>query len=230
MNYAWDLAIRAEAQGIPISVLRFVPEFPISPYSEIGFKNMNEQIVTDQTIEINGLYRYMSIFETMMNEDMEAQPELRAALFDILTHYLIQLDLRQGLSKQEYYQLFMQEDLETGIFGKQNKDILACFVKKQRQQILIYLVRMYRLGPSQLLLRSVMKEVFPHSITYFSTDSGQELLVFIGHHETPKFKRQVDFICSAFLPLDYRIELFWDKHFGIIGIDETMVPDEIMLF
>lgn len=230
MNYAWDVAIKADEQGIPINKLKFIPANPISPYSELGFQNLNQSELTDTKIEINGLYRYSAIFETMVDGTLADYPELRDALFDILTHYLIQLDLRQGLCRQEYYQLAMQKDIESGSFGVENAGVLQLFSKAQRQQALIHLVRLYELGPSLRLMRSVLSAVYPKSIMYFSCDTSREVLLYVGHEKTADYVRQVEFICGVFLPIDYSVELFWDVHFGIIGIGETMMTDEIMVF
>lgn len=59
---------------------------------------MNQSVLTDLAVEVNGIYRYAAIFERSLEERMGRYPELRELLFDILMHYLAQLDLRQGLS------------------------------------------------------------------------------------------------------------------------------------
>ena len=33
-----------------------------------------------------------------------------------------------------------------------------------------------------------------------------------------------------FLPVSFKVHLFWENHFGIIDVDETMEIDEIALF
>lgn len=33
-----------------------------------------------------------------------------------------------------------------------------------------------------------------------------------------------------FLPINYHVFLFWEHHFGIIDVEETMMVDEMVLF
>ncbi len=230
MNYIWDLIIRAEEQGVRQEELIFKPQNPISPYEELGFENMNQSVLTDLAVEVNGIYRYAAIFERLLEERMGRYPELRELLFDILMHYLAQLDLRQGLCRQEYYQMFLCEDMNDGRFGNQSAIVFGSFSKEQRRQILLHILRLYELGPSRSLLRSAMKSVFPHSISYALVENGrQEFLLYVGFPETDILKKQVDFMCSLFVPFDYQIRLFWDIHFGIVGIEETMEIDNFIV-
>lgn len=230
MNYAWDLVIRAREQGVPLERLRFTQENPISPYQELALENINESALTGTTVQINGLYRYARIFETLLDDTFASRPELANALFDILMHRLVELDLRAGMTRQEYQQEFLREDLENGRLGAKHARAFAGLTKQQQRQLLVHLMRLYRTGPSQLLLCSAVKELFPHAIVYFKTDNAQELLLYIGQKRTERIAEQVDLLCDAFVPLDYHIELFWEKHFGIVGVAETMLPDEMMLF
>ena len=40
---------------------------------------------------------------------------------------------------------------------------------------------------------------------------------------------QLDLLCDMFVPIDYEMKLFWDMHFGLIGVDATMKIDEIIV-
>lgn len=230
MNYAWDIALKGMEQEIPLNELSFIPANPAIPYAEIAFNDINQSILTDHKIEVNGMYRYTAIFEPLLDGRLDNNLELRDTLYDVLTHFLIGLDLRQGLCKEEFYQIFAKEDLHNGKYGEEYRDILSCFPRKQWKAISIGLVRLYKTGPSLLLFKTVMKEIYPHSIIYFRTDKKRELLIYIGYKETSQRKRQIEFLCEVFVPLDYKLRLFWEYHFGIVGISETMVPDEIMVF
>ena len=56
------------------------------------------------------------------------------------------------------------------------------------------------------------------------------MLIYIGRTETAELRGQVDFLVSMFVPFDYKVHLFWDIHFGIMGVDETMGLDEFMVY
>jgi len=35
---------------------------------------------------------------------------------------------------------------------------------------------------------------------------------------------------DLFVPADYEVRLFWDKHFGLITVDETMEIGELVMY
>ena len=57
-----------------------------------------------------------------------------------------------------------------------------------------------------------------------------QVLVYIGQKETEKERERVEFLRDMFLPVHYQVYLFWEHHFGIIGVEETMELDEMVLF
>lgn len=231
MNYIWEVALRAQAQGIPAEGLSFVPAEPSSPYMEAAFVDMNQQSLAEPEVEVNGMYRFPSVFQALLTRGFsEEYPELRDALFDILTHELLLYDMRQGLSRQEYYKQFLKRELLEGGFGEKYADVEAVFPRDELASLLDSLLRLFRTGPSLLLLRSLLRRIFPASIVYLNTDGKRELLVYIGERETPERRRKMDFLKDFFVPFDYPVHLFWERHFGIIGVDVTMTPDDIFLY
>ena len=42
-------------------------------------------------------------------------------------------------------------------------------------------------------------------------------------------ERRILFLVDTFLDVRYRVEIFYEYHFGIIGIEETMKIDEIAI-
>lgn len=56
------------------------------------------------------------------------------------------------------------------------------------------------------------------------------LLIYIGKSKTDRHEKQVKFILDMFVPIDYNLELFWDIHFGIIAVDETMEINEFVIY
>lgn len=173
---------------------------------------------------------YAAVFESLLEEDIDGHDELRSALFDILVHYLSELDLREGLCRAEYYAQFLREDIESGLFGTKNAAVLRFFSKSQERFVLAGLLRLYRVGPSMRLFAQLLRELYPGSIAYLNTCAGRELLIYIGKKKTAALAAQVDLLCDLFVPADYELRLFWDMHFGLIGVDETMEIGGMMMF
>ena len=36
-----------------------------------------------------------------------------------------------------------------------------------------------------------------------------------------KEKKKFEFLKRIFLPVDIKVKLFWDVHFGVVGVEET---------
>ncbi len=230
MNYIWDVALKAQEQGVPLKDIVFRPARPATPYTEIAFSDINQRELTNPVIEVNAMYRFNDIFKSLLDLEYVDDTEFKEVLFDALMHYLVGVDLRQGLCRWDYYQKFLKQDFGDGKFGAGYKEMFDSYDRQQARYLSAYLTGQYQAGSSLFYLRAMIKALYPQSIVYLNEDKELELLIYIGKKESPELRRQVECLCDAFVPFEYSIHLFWDKHFGIIGIDETMVPDEIVLF
>ena len=229
MTYIWELLLKADEQGFPRNSIRFKQVNTPSPYMEVAYEEMNRQYLDDAPVEVNAYYRFSAIFDSVI-DGLGAYPELQECLYDILMHYTAELNMREGLCKNEYYGLFLREDIAAGKFGRQYRDILHTFERRQVRFVIECMVRLYSLGPSVTLFRSVMRQIYPRSIIYLDAVERRELLIYIGRKETPDLRRQVEFLVSLFVPFDYITHLFWDAHFGIFGVNETLELDEFVVY
>ena len=229
MNYIWEVLIKASEQGFPREKIRFAQSKTVSPYMEVAFEELNREYLDGAPVEVNAYYRHSAVFDNVLN-GFDDCPEFRDGLFDILMQYVAETNMREGLCRDEYYGLFLRGDVSAGRFGRQFTRVFDTFGRRQARFVTECMVRLYKLGASIALLRSVMRQLYPRSIIYLDSVDRRELLVYIGKKETPELREQVGFLVSLFVPFDYVTHLFWDMHFGIIGVDETMGIDECMLY
>jgi len=229
MTYIWEVLLKADEQGFPREDIRFTQTKTISPYMEVAYEELNREHLDERPVEVNGYYRFSAVFDHVLN-GLDEYPEFREVLYDILMHYLAELSLREGLCNNEYHGIFLREDVKSGRFGRQFSEVFLTFERKQIRFVSENMVRLYKIGPSVELLNTVLRQIYPRSITYMDVVERRELLIYIGLKETPKLKKQVDFLLSLFVPFDYVTHLFWDLHFGIITVDETMEIDEFVVY
>ena len=229
MNYLWEVLLAADEQDFPREKIRFEQTTAPSPYMEVAFEELNRQHLSETPIEVNAYYRFSAIFDHLL-DGLADYPEFRECLYDILMHYLAEINMREGLCRSEYYGLFLKEDVKAGRFGRQFTEVFDTFERRHRRFVTECMVRLYGLGASVTLFRSVMRQIYPRSIIYLDSVERRELLVYIGKKETPKLRRQVEFLLSMFVPFDYVVHLFWDMHFGIISVDETMIVDDFVTY
>ena len=230
MNYMWEVLLKGEEQGIPREQIRFQPDSEANPYREISFQDFNKSRLSEATVEVNAYYRYGAVFGNLLSEDMDKYPELRTVLFDILAHYLTQLDLRSGLSRAEYYAKFLRLDLLLGLAGHQNAVRLQSFNRRQAQLVSAAWLRIHQVGTSMQLLAQLLRELYPYSIIYLEVREKRELLIYVGKKQTAELTNQLELLQDLFVPTDYVVQIFWDLHFGLIGTDETMEIGNIMIY
>ena len=230
MNYIWEVLLKAQKEGIAEESIAFVPADYPSPYMETAFDDLNPWELGINEIPVNAWYRFSATFETLLDGSLDAYPEMRDILFDIFLHQLAQLDLREGLCKNEYFGLFLRDDIQKGHFGAEFRDVIERFSFSARRVVTENLVRLYQIGPSIELFRTLLRELYPHSMLYLDTAGRRELLIYIGRKRTKVLAGQLDFLLSTFVPFDIVTQLFWEYHFGIIGIDGTMYMDEVLIY
>jgi len=229
MTYLWELLLRAEEQDFPREKIHFRQTKTPSPYMEVAYEELNREHLDENPVEVNAYYRFSAIFDCLL-DGLEEYPEFRECLYDILMQYVAEINIREGLCKNEYFGLFLRKDAKDGKFGKQFKEVFQAFARHQIRFVVENMVRLYRLGPSFALIRSVLRQLYPKSIIYLDKVDQRELLIYIGKKETPELKKQVDFLLALFVPFDYKVHLFWDAHFGIINVIETLDLDEFVIY
>jgi hypothetical protein len=227
----WEALLSGMDMDIAKEDLRFQPSRIANPYREVFFKDFNKPVIAaDQPVEVNAFYRYGDVFGTLLLGEMEGYTELRSVLFDILTHYLSELDFRSGLCRDEYYAWFLRGDVAAGLYGAKNAERLDCFSRKEKRLVCAGLLRLYKVGASSRLFAQLLREIYPRSITYLDVRGIRELLIYIGQKRTKALTAQMELLCDLFVPADYDVKLFWDAHFGLIDTLETMEIGRIMMY
>lgn len=229
MNYIWDLLIRAEDEGLSKKDIKFILAKTFSPYMELSPKFLNAHFV-ESVVEVNPYYRYHEIFKNLFHLENDEEEEFREVLFDIVIHFLAEIDRMQGMSKREFFIRFVLREIEAGVFGKSVQDKLQVFTKKEKEIFALNILRLYQTGDEIYLLKDTMKKLFKGCIIYLKSEEVDELLVYIGQKQSESNQLKVQLIQESFLPIGFQMEIYWNNHFGIIDIEETMKIDRIVLY
>ncbi|WP_421662252.1 iron-dependent peroxidase [Lysinibacillus telephonicus] len=229
MNYIWDLVIRAENAGFKKKDLRFSPAAVYSPYMELSYEDLNTKLI-ELHIEINPYYRFHSIFHGLLDINASGYEELKRTLFDIVSHLLAEIDVMQGMNKREFYIHFLIKDIESGAYGEEVKKSFFYFQRPEKEIIAINILRLHETGETVYLLKDTINKIFPKSTVYANCTKKDELLIYIGQKETEEAWAKINLILDLFLPVFFHIEIYWQYHFGIIDVEETMRIDRIALY
>lgn len=236
MNYIWDIVLRAKESGLAKEELFFWQAEQSSPYYEQSFPAINQQTVDRRMIEINVLHRFSHIFQELLHPDiLQAPAYVRLLgfilyLYDVIVHFLSEIDLRHGLNRREFYVRKIRRELLGGAFGK--VAAIGALAMEQSLQLRIAneILTQMQTGSNLRGFRRALLTVFPGSLLYQSNFDSSQLLLYLGREESSDKEKQLAFLLEGFLPFGFHIRVFWQQHFGILGVDATMAPGEIAIF
>jgi len=236
MNFIWDIVLQAEAEGMRKEDLFFKQADVFSPYCEPAFSVINQETVENPLVEINALYRFSHLIQELLHPDVlrglryDDVAYFVYYFFDALMHYVSEIDLRHGLNRREFYVRKLRQELLGGDFGAVAAAGMAVMDRALQLKMANEVLTGIETGSSLAGFRRALRVAFPDSLLYQSNFDFSQLFLYIGQAETDERKKQVAFVLEGFMPLGFYVELFWQHHFGILGVDATMPVDGIAIF
>ena len=140
------------------------------------------------------------------------------------------MDLYLGQNKKDIIIKEMVKNIEKGAFGEDIKGNFKVFKEYEKVIIADGLYCMYNFLDMLEAFKKVFKAIFSDSIIYDRLTSETNIVIYLNYKKTKENMLKVDFIKEMFLPLGLEVDLFWEKHFGVIGVDITMRIGEIAIF
>ena len=231
MRELWEIVLEAKKEQIPLKDLRFVHEGKGSAYMELSLPFMNqEELQGEKVIGVNTYCRFYSIFKHMYQPDQKEFLYLRNSLTNLILHLLAENDARRGMTKEEYYKKLLIRDIQSGVFGKEAIQVFAHMEKEEQDKLMSGWLRSYRTGSSLAIFIDMVHSLIDNSIVYHNNDFPEELLVYTSSKTTDELEQRLQFLIELFLDIQYRVEIYYEYHFGIIGMEDTMQIDEIALY
>ncbi|WP_077611738.1 hypothetical protein [Clostridium sp. Marseille-P2415] len=230
MNYLWELMLQLKKQEVPEKSIRFQMPHEFSTYMELSSPYLNQKEVEEgAAVEINPYYRFYNIFKDFFQPDLKEFPKLRENLFHLIFHQLMQNDALSGMTREEYHKKLLYRDFTEHAFGTLASEAITLFNRDERETVLSGLLKQYETGSSLDLFKDMMEALIPNNIVYHSNQNSFEILVYIGVKKDKVIVEKMDFLIKMFVELPYHVDIYYEYHFGIMGMEETMLMDEIIL-
>ncbi len=229
MNYVRDIIINLRQKGRKEKKLKFLVAKSYSPYMEVSDACINFDEVEEE-IEVNPYYRYFEIFKDLFNINNDEDVELRETFFDIVMHFIANIDAMSGMTRREFYLRFVIDDISNGILGERIKEKFGIFSYNEKIIIAENLIKMYKTGQTLYLLKDTVRRIFVNTTIYANYETSDELLFYIPYVMSEMNEAKMSFIEEFFLPIRFRTEMYWEDHFGVIGSDKTMKIDSIAIY
>lgn len=235
MNFLWDMVLRAKKQGWKEEELFFKQAKEYSPFYEQSFSCINETGIITEEIEVNLLYRLADIFQELLNpvgcglEETEYE-EFRRYLIDAMLHVLVYTDLRHGLTGREIYIKSLLQEIREGVYWSGAAGAFAWIEADKQNRLAALLLIQMETGSSLSRFRSAVRILYPDAILYQIKEERKKLLLYLRQKENHQERQVLELAKALFLPIGFELRVFWQYHFGIIGIEATMQLDEIALY
>ena len=229
MKYIWELMVRAKAREMRPTELVFAPAKVFSPYLELNFEDLNDSGVPS-VAEVNPYYRFLSVFKDYFDPDYEGDVEIRHELFNLIVHYLAELDTYMGMTRREYEIILVIDDIEHGLYGDEVCDGFSLFDLLEKKIVANSLLRFYILNEGVYLFQDTIRKLYKRSTVYGNLTGRDVLLIHLLVEESEVHVRRVQVLESLFLPYHYEVEIYWIHLFGIMGIDGAMKMGEMVMY
>ncbi len=230
MNYLWEVMLALKKRGVQKNSIRFQMPCEFSAYMELSGSYLNQKEIEEgEIIEINPYYRFYNIFKDFFRPDQKDFPKLKENLFHLIFHQLMLNDGVSGMTREEYYKKLLNQDLTDYAFGTQARETMTLFCREEQEILLSGLLKQYETGSSLDMFKDMMEALIPGNIVYHSNQNSYEILIYIGQKKEKEIVKKMDFLTKMFLELPYHVDIYYEYHFGIIEMADTMEIDEIIL-
>lgn len=123
---------------------------------------------------------------------------------------------------------YLAAELADNVLSDKCRQEWELFDSKEQEYIMAQLIELYDRGDNMTTFRNCISHIFPESFMYLHKKVS--ILLYPGIGKSRLVQRKIDAIIHIFLPIGTNVEIFWEKHFGVIGVEETMQLDEIELY
>lgn len=228
MNYIWEIMFRANEQNINENELFFEQSKRFSPYYEQSFIQINEKNIDDKVIEINSFYRFEEMFMDMIKDSKDEH--FKSYLFDSIIHFLIQIDLKEGISKKELYIRRIIDEVLNGIYNENIRQVFKSLTRNKQIRLAHIIYSQMQIGSSLNSFKKASIICFERAIIYQEKAKKIQIVIYLNVEQSKENEQIINSLIELFLPITYKIKIFYNEHFGVIGVKETMLIDNTIIY
>lgn len=234
MRYLWEALIQAKEEKVPQQALRFVHAKNGSAYMELSLECLNqtwlrEQELKEIQVEVNTYFRFYEIFKDFYGPEQSEFYGLRESLANLILHMLAQNDVCSGMTREDYHKRMLGAEILEGRFGETAKEVYLLLDYAQREKLLSGWLNCFRVGSALPVFLDMVHGLVDDSIVYYNNDLIDEIYIYTRQKKEKHLEQRILFLVDTFLDFKYDVEIFYEYHFGIIGVEETMSIDEIAI-
>ena len=156
-------------------------------------------------------------------------PALRDSLTNLALHMIAQNDVIKGMTREDYYKKLLADEVMDGSFGSLAREVFCDMNRKEQEKLLSGWLNSFRVGSALPIFLDMVHGLIDNNIVYLSNTCPDKILLYTGLKKDKKIEQRIAFLADTFLDIKYHVEVFYEYHFGIMEIEETMQIDEIAI-
>ena len=205
-------------------------EFENKLEKDTKIKNLTMENTPKKESKINSFRGRDSIVEEKKG-NISVLKKFKKNIENNAINYLQELDFVSGTTVIDVICEKISEDIKKGILGISLKKYFLLLNSEEQQYIalLIYnekinnvnCMKNFRLG---------IKYFFIDSLIYRQRSEKNKIIVYINKPKNRSTIAKVKTLELLFLELGMELKVFWQNHFGVVNVDETVKIDEIAVF
>jgi len=198
---------------------RYIVGEKISPYMEVFSDN-------ESVISVNPLIRFSELY--CMLESVDCSNLKMDSFQNVLFHYLVSLDLLKGFDQRQIGIDYLRQEIQNGYWGALAENNWKQLNEKHQEVLLHSLyMKLINDSPDDYFFMTVQRLFSVVSLIY--EKSANQYYLYIGERKTEYNQILINFVIGFFWSIQKDIEIVWEKHYGIIGSDNTMKISEILI-
>lgn len=230
MSYIWNALIEAIQTDFCIAKIQYtVSGSRVSPYLEYlpvvlydpERRSSPEERLSQ--IDINPYHRFGEIYKHILNPERGDPND--AVLCDLITHVLAEVDRICGMCKRDFQIMLVMKDLDDGCFGDAKS--VQLFTVVEKRAIAEALIMFFRTSNSLRCLDTLFNMI----LTDFEIQirDNREIVFYNPFAYDGLMDKKLRFIINLFLPVEYPYVIHWQKTYGTIGRDISIMLEEFVL-
>ena len=222
MNKVWEFLHENQEK------IRYQQTEYFSPYYEVSEEAIKQREHQTYQVSFNSFYRYEEVFEALF--DTSIKEEQKGFLFDCILHYLVYQEFHMGVTKNEYAIRYYWRNMERGIYGKTVQEAFKTLSKEKKHFLARTLYQQSRVQTSVYLFARAVTGLLDNCVVYRNKIEPMIILVYLQEKNISMQQKILMALEELFLPLNYSMRIFQEKHFGVIQAEQTLEMNQIEIF
>lgn len=190
------------------------------PYMEI----FNE---SSQHMEVNPLLRFAELFERLHDDALMEYIDNRKAVDNVLFHFLAQLDKCKGMNYLQCLIEKLREEVALGYYGQKLRSSWYG-LSVDEQNVILYEMAQSLLKRKHCFFMDAMNKLFDVSSLCYEKETHLYYL-YIGAEQNASNVNKYEVVRSLFWNKNLELIPVWERHYGIVGVDDTMHVGSIQI-